>query len=113
MRMVLLESNGLYTRVGSPGTGVATGMGPVLVMLLGSLDTLAAAAGLGADVATLGAGTGAGGLAATAGLGLTGLSFTCGWVMAVLGLAGAGAGMAAVRSVGMGIRGGGWLAAGV
>ena len=36
--MVLLGFSGLYTRVGSPGTRVATGMGPVLVIWLMSGD---------------------------------------------------------------------------
>ena len=76
MRMVLVGSSGLYTRMGSPSTRVATGMGPVLVMSLGSVGVDAGAEGVGGvTVLTTG--------------GCTAVVATLGWVM-VLGVLGWG-----------------------
>ena len=55
MRMVLVWSSGLYTRMGSPSTRMATGMGPVLVISLGSVGESSAASGVaGVTVLTTG-----------------------------------------------------------
>ncbi len=107
MRMVLVGSSGLYTRMGSPSTRVATGMGPVFVMRRGSVAALAAPSGAGPEVGGVtvvttvgvtvaGGGVTEGGVAAATGIVGAAVGAVCGatgWVMWVLlargGVAGA------------------------
>lgn len=50
MRIFLLGSSGFHTRVGSPSTRAAVGIGPVFVMSLGSVAGAVFAAGAGVSV---------------------------------------------------------------
>ena len=114
MRIFLLGSKGFHTRVGSPSTCTAVGMGPVFVMSLGSVATgagvLAAGSGVcacvgverettgGIIVGAVGSGAGAGsGEGAGAGAGvITGAGISVGCVFSC----GAGAGAVAAGAEG-------------
>ncbi len=85
MRIVLVGSSGLYTRMGSPSTRVATGMGPVFVMRRGSVAALAAPSGAGVVVGGVTVVT-------TVGVTVAGGGVTEGGVAAATGIVGAAVG---------------------
>ena len=99
MRIFLLGSSGFHTRVGSPSTLAAVGIGPVLVICLSSVP-----------VAASGAGAGAGELLAAGGVSKL---MTVGCISAGLVSAGAGTGLGAGLGSAAGAAAGAATGAGV